>query len=113
MQARTHTIEIDFSVYGEPKKMEDHAEVHLYRVIQELINNSLKHAEASELLVQLNFDSNGLQITVEDNGKGFSKDLITPGNGLNNIEYRLGFLDASIDFKSGPKGTSYYITKNE
>lgn len=112
MQARTHTIEIDFSVYGEPKKMEDHAEVHLYRIIQELINNSLKHAEASELLVQLNFDSNGLQITVEDNGKGFSKNHITPGNGLKNIEYRLGFLDASIDFESGPEGTSYYITKN-
>src|SRR5690606_38480546 len=81
-----------------------------YRIIQELIQNILKHASASEVLVQFQKIKNILSITVEDNGKGFDPALKTAGIGLNNIATRVKGYNGklSIDSKTDV-GTSVYI----
>jgi signal transduction histidine kinase len=83
----------------------------IYRCIQELVNNSIKHAEAKALHLKLFRDSESVTITHSDNGKGFtnSKELKF-GLGLQNIDGRLKAIDGvlSIDSEIG-KGSSFKI----
>jgi len=83
----------------------------IYRIIQELVNNIIKHAGASEALIQLQQQGNQkLLITVEDNGKGFAHETISNGIGLENIKSRLSLLKGKLDIDSQEKkGTSVYI----
>lgn len=82
----------------------------IYRIVQELINNIIKHSEATQALVQLNQNKNKLIITVEDNGKGFAFDTSNKGIGLQNIESRLSLLNGKIEVDSRDAlGTSVYI----
>ena len=82
----------------------------MYRIVQELVSNAIKHANASEITVQLSHHDENIQITVEDNGKGF--DINTKsgkGIGLDNIRSRADYLNADMDFHSNEKGTSCTI----
>jgi len=83
----------------------------VYRIIQELVNNIIKHAGASEALIQLQQQGNQkLLITVEDNGKGFAHETASNGIGLENIKSRLSLLKGKLDIDSQEKkGTSVYI----
>ncbi len=86
--------------------------VTIYRIIQELINNTIKHANASELLVQLSNENKILHITVEDNGKGLDVNSLSTskGAGWSNINNRLKYLNGTLDINSNPKeGTSINI----
>lgn len=88
------------------------ASVTLYRVVQELLNNTLKHAAATEALVQLNREGATIHLTVEDNGRGFdtSQLLHAKGMGWQNIKNRLDYLNARFEIQSAPgKGTSVNI----
>jgi two-component system NarL family sensor kinase len=68
---RTNAIPIDFQYFGDPAVLTKEVETVIYRIIQELINNIIKHAKATPALVQMNFHENDLFITVEDNSVGF------------------------------------------
>jgi two-component system, NarL family, sensor kinase len=84
----------------------------VYRIVQELVNNMVKHSEASHGLVQLTKSENTLLIDVEDNGKGMDPDKTKKGDGIGwkNIMSRVEYLKGklSIDTGSG-KGTSIHI----
>lgn len=102
----THTTSIDQTVA-----------VTVYRIVQELVNNAIKHAYAQNVLVQLHASEQEklLTITIEDDGKGFDKNLLTvsKGMGWNNIQNRVDFLKGKIDVNSEPgKGTSVLIEIN-
>ncbi|MES2418137.1 MAG: sensor histidine kinase [Bacteroidota bacterium] len=91
--------------------------VTIYRVIQELINNAIKHANAKNILVQLHQSDQEklLAITVEDDGNGFDTNLAKQSNGMGwlNIQNRVEFLKGKIDLQSEPgKGTSILIEIN-
>lgn len=80
----------------------------LYRVIQECVNNVIKHSEASVLDISLIKEPKEITATIEDNGKGFivDKSTYTDGIGLKNIITRVEFLKGTVDFTSAPgKGT--------
>jgi signal transduction histidine kinase len=97
---------------GSDKKYDNTTEVFVYRIIQELINNALKHAQAKEILVQLATNENSIHITVEDDGIGYDANAIQSkkGNGLANIEYRVNYLNGVIDSVSSPNnGTAVNI----
>ena len=80
-----------------------------YRIVQELINNMLKHAEATEADVQLTRHEDHLNIVVNDNGKGFKKNK-KQGIGLRNIKERLQKVKGTLDIDSNPgHGTSITI----
>lgn len=80
-----------------------------YRIVQELVNNAIKHAAASEVVVQLQHSEQRLSVTVEDNGKGFDITQLQQKQGIGwiNIRNRVDFLKGKIDVESVTgKGTS-------
>ncbi|MGB5435934.1 MAG: sensor histidine kinase, partial [Maribacter sp.] len=104
-----HDPEIGFQHLGDPLNLSKNNEIVMYRIVQELVNNSVKHAKASEINIQLSHREASLQITVEDNGKGFDRNKKGGGIGLQNIESRVAYLNGHMDFVSNEKGTSYTV----
>jgi two-component system, NarL family, sensor kinase len=101
-------IKVHFQSYNFEKRLDQTVEVTIYRIIQELLNNTLKHAEATEVFVQLNQDDQHLTISVEDNGKGFDIHKLNEakGIGIQNVENRVAYLNGKIDIQSSEgKGT--------
>lgn len=91
--------------------------VNIYRIIQELVNNSVKHGQAKNVLVQLHQSEQEklLAVTVEDDGIGFNIEKLkqAKGMGLLNIQNRIEFLKGKIDLQSQPgKGTSTMLEIN-
>ncbi|WP_438426020.1 sensor histidine kinase [Aquimarina macrocephali] len=86
-------------------------ELNLYRIIQELITNTLKHAEASVIGVELKNEKSSLIILYEDDGKGLEqKNLLhKKGLGLKNIESRLSILSGNIHFLKKSSGMKVKI----
>ncbi len=104
----TPNISIEFQYIGDTVELPKKAEINAFRIIQELVANAIKHAEASKIDVQISGRDNIVQITVEDNGKGFDRDTISSdGIGLKNIASRIDYLNATTDVISNEKGTSY------
>jgi two-component system NarL family sensor kinase len=84
----------------------------IYRIIQELINNTIKHAAATQAIVQLSKTNGTLSVTVEDDGKGFDPVILqgTKGIGWSNIQSRVDFMKGKMDVQSAPgNGTSVLI----
>jgi two-component system NarL family sensor kinase len=97
--------------------MEQTTAITLYRIVQELVSNSIKHAAAKNVLVQVHASEREKQlaVTVEDDGKGFDIGILqrSTGIGWSNIQNRVDFLKGKIDIKSAPgKGTSVLIEVN-
>lgn len=87
-------------------------EISLYRIIQELVNNALKHAEASNVLIQLSAHNERLHITIEDDGKGFDTEKVDLQHsaGMHNIQSRLSFLYGDMKILSAlGEGTTIEI----
>ncbi|HFK5570150.1 two-component sensor histidine kinase [Elizabethkingia meningoseptica] len=74
----------------------------LYRIIQELVNNVIKHAKASEVIIQISEAENVLNLTVEDDGKGFDRKSLDVRKtaGFHNIESRVQFLKGTMNITS-------------
>lgn len=103
-----------FTINGEfhslENRMEPATEVVVYRIVQELLNNAVKHSGATTILAQVMRQENNLTITVEDNGKGFDTGAVSQGAGLKNIRSRVDYLKGQLDIQSVPgKGTSVHI----
>lgn len=100
-----------FQHYNLPLKISEMVGLNIYRIIQELMNNTIKYADASEVLIQLNYKDGDLYVQYEDDGVGFNiNNLNARGMGLENIEYRVRYLKGrmSIETKEGD-GVSYFI----
>jgi two-component system, NarL family, sensor kinase len=101
-------LAISFHQQGFETRMDSNTETILYRVIQECMNNTLKHANATTLDISLIRDEDGISVTIEDNGQGFNTTTInmSEGIGFKNMNSRIHFLKGTIDFNSQPgKGT--------
>jgi two-component system, NarL family, sensor kinase len=98
--------------HGLDKRLEASTEVVVYRIVQELLNNAVKHSGADQILAQVMRHEQSLTITVEDNGKGFdpTNTQFISGAGLRNIRSRVDYLKGQLDIQSAPgKGTSIHI----
>lgn len=104
------TFKIDFQFFGDYIALSKKSETVIYRIIQELVTNILKHSKATEALIQFNYREDELFITVEDNGIGFNKNAVSSGIGHKNIKTRIDFLNAQLDVESSSAGTSYTIS---
>lgn len=103
-------MDISLHVNDVDKYLSEEAKLHVYRIIQELLNNALKHANATEIDVQLNKNDQELLIVVEDNGKGFNQHKITKGLGLGNLESRVNLLRGEMEIDSlEDQGTSVMV----
>ncbi len=108
-------VAIKYQSLGMQTRLEKSIEVIIYRIIQELLNNTMKHAEATEVFVQVIKEGNRLNVVVEDNGKGFDTNLIKNniGAGLSNVRSRVDYLKGQLDIHSEPgKGTLINIEFN-
>lgn len=87
----------------------------LFRIIQEAIQNALKHSNCSELIILLIKKDKNIEITISDNGKGFHTHTPVKGMGLSNMRYRTRLLGGNIEYKSAPENTSViiHIPENE
>jgi NarL family two-component system sensor histidine kinase LiaS len=89
------------------------AEIHLYRMIQEIVNNAIKHSKATSLIINLYSQNNKLIIKINDDGKGFNTETMkkeSTGFGLKNILSRVDILKGDLYLASQPgKGTTYTI----
>jgi signal transduction histidine kinase len=91
-------ITTSFTVY--PKKeidaLNEEIQIEIFKIIQELLTNTIKHAKASKIDLQLNLIENILNILFEDNGIGFNPDDYKPGIGFINLENRIDKLSGSF-----------------
>ena len=104
----TNLLVIKYQSIGMDTRIEKSAEIIIYRIIQELLNNIMKHAAAKEVIVQLVRDGGRLNIIVEDDGKGFNTAILknNKGAGLTSIQSRVDYLKGQLDIHSEPgKGT--------
>ncbi|HYK57547.1 MAG TPA: ATP-binding protein [Flavisolibacter sp.] len=91
--------------------LKDEAIIILYRIVQETINNIIKHADASHVSISIEEANGLLSIVVADNGKGFDTAVVKGGIGLTNMVNRARMIGASVDMKSEINtGTSVTIT---
>jgi len=107
-----HQINIKFQYFGTDTRYDSKIEISLYRIAQELINNAMKHAQASELIIQLIFDKKRLHLTVQDNGRGFNINVLkmSKGAGIANIKSRVESLNGRFELTSEPgKGTDVNV----
>jgi len=84
----------------------------IYRIVQELIYNAVRHASATSAIVQLTCSGKRLALTVEDNGRGFDTGRLRDGQGLGwiNIRHRVEYLGGRCDVTSRPgEGTSVHL----
>ena len=94
---------VHFQFYGVDKRQETEFEIAIYRIVQELISNAIKHGNATKIEVQLIVDESRICLQVMDNGIGFDRNLIkSNGRGLRNIENRVAALSGYIDIQSSP-----------
>ena len=102
------TLKVHVYTEGLDERLDSNVETVLYRVIQECVNNTIKHAGATTLDISLIKDKDGISGTIEDNGKGFDttdKEKFE-GIGLKNITTRIEYLKGTVDFDSAPgRGT--------
>lgn len=112
---RSGVIHVNYQSVGMQKvTIEQTTAVTIYRIVQELVNNTIKHAQAKNILVQLHQSAQEklLAVTVEDDGKGFDTSILgQPGGiGWQSIKNRVEFLKGRVDIQSLPgKGTSVMI----
>ena len=95
-------LKVNLSTFGLQERLEHNIEIVLYRVIQEAVNNVIKHANANTLDIQLTKDKEGINVMIEDNGNGFdmSQTEKFEGIGLKNIDSRVTYLKGTLDFSS-------------
>lgn len=84
--------------------------IQLLRIVQELITNIMKHAQAKKVMLQLRHSEAGLALLVQDNGRGFDTSVLAKGLGLNSLELRIQYLNAKHRIISAPgKGTKTLV----
>ncbi|MCY7292720.1 MAG: sensor histidine kinase [Ferruginibacter sp.] len=97
---------------GSDRDLGNSANVNVYRIVQELVNNAIKHAQASQILVQLTKSSDKVLLTVEDDGKGFDINTLENATGIGyiNLKQRVAYLNGKMDIETKPsQGTAVNI----
>lgn len=101
-------LEVHLYTEGLDKRIDSNIETVFYRIIQECVQNVIKHSGANRLDISIIKDNEGITATIEDNGKGFVTEqaMAADGVGLKNISSRIQYLKGTVDFDTYPgKGT--------
>lgn len=94
------SLSVELILNKEYEEREITLEIQLYRIIQEFLSNVIKHARASEMLINIRDTEQSLVIILSDNGIGFDTKALQEGMGLKNIESRLQSIEAKSKWKS-------------
>lgn len=104
-------LTIQYDSWGELERLNNTFELSVYRIVQELLNNIIKHSQATEAIVQLNHREGVLSITVEDNGVGFEmNENSSNGIGIQSLLARVDAMNGKMEIDSkSDQGVSVYI----
>lgn len=109
----SNQLVINVEDQGMNERLENTLEIAIFRMVQELVTNIIKHANAKNATIYLTDYEDSINIMVEDDGQGFDFGKIKPkeGMGVHSIQKRVEYMDGEIDFDSTPgKGTTVNIT---
>lgn len=103
-------LKIQFEAYNLSRDIPFETELAFYRITQECISNTLKHAHATMVIVQISQDDDRLNLTIEDDGRGFEKNKATYGLGMKNIKNRVNLINGILEMAtSHGEGTTINI----
>lgn len=109
-------INCTFTTDGEDFSIDAKKEIVIYRMVQEILNNILKHAAATEIDISMQYTAQNFLLRITDNGKGFSPEEATQrnisesGSGMRNLQKRANLVGADLQIESQPgKGTEIRI----
>jgi signal transduction histidine kinase len=102
-------------IEGDQSRLPENEEIMLYRVVQEMVNNTIKHARAKNITLQVTRAGKELQLIYKDDGVGFDAEKVlaspTASLGLKSIQSRIGFLNGDLRIDSAPgQGVRYTVT---
>ncbi|MBS1637909.1 MAG: sensor histidine kinase [Bacteroidetes bacterium] len=109
--AGSDAFRLHFQSFGLEERLHQNIETVIYRIVQELVTNAIKHSQAKDIYIQLVRTEHEVNLTVEDNGIGFDKDApeIKHGMGFKNVINRVEYLNGRLDIQS-EKGLGTTIT---
>jgi signal transduction histidine kinase len=115
---RSGGIASEFEIIGSNVQLPAKKELIVFRIFQEALNNIIKHASATKLLVRITVVNKMFQLEIQDNGKGFNTQLISnekSGLGLTNMANRAKLIGADFKFESAANKGTYLklVLKNE
>lgn len=103
--------EVVFGSYGEEPQISEEIALMVYRIVQELLNNAAKYAKASQITLQIFYESDQFSVHVEDDGQGFDLQKVKEGNGLGNIRSRVDYLGGQVIWQAAPQqGTAVILS---
>lgn len=104
LMERSGILTTSFEVVGKERKLEASKEIIIYRIVQQALNNILKHAKANLIVINMSYEENLLSMSLTDNGNGFDTRIIesngSEGAGLRNMIDRASLIRAKISFES-------------
>jgi two-component system NarL family sensor kinase len=104
LMQRPKVLATEFRLTGDEQRLDASKEIVVYRIVQQALNNVLKHAEASSVQVSLNYSLESLSVSIQDDGRGFDTAIITSkdnqGAGVRNMIHRAELIQASIRVES-------------
>ncbi len=110
--SQTQRVEAEFHASADAIRLATEIESHLYRIVQEALNNVGKHAQATHVSVLLEYRDKEIVLIVEDDGRGFELDAAATerrGMGLTGMEERIALIGGQLEIESSPgKGTTIY-----
>src|SRR6185312_14499339 len=111
----TGKMKIRLSISGlDESALQPEQKINVYRIIQEQLNNILKHAEASSVAIELNKHREQIRLLVEDDGRGFDPRMRRYGVGISNIMSRAELYNGKVEIDSSPgKGCRLEVILNE
>lgn len=105
-------IHIDFQAFSIQENLPLTVQINIYRIVQEILTNAIRHAQAGNIVLQCSQDENNFFITIEDDGKGFDTAMLSAkkGMGLDNVKNRVEYLKGKTEIISSPgEGTTVNI----
>ncbi|MFN8278587.1 MAG: sensor histidine kinase [Chitinophagales bacterium] len=106
----SHQLRVHLHIEGLETRLNPTTETVLFRVLQELLTNVIRHANATEVTIQLIRFQQEVTLMVEDNGVGFDQNKLEEGLGIRNIRSRVTFLHGQVQFDAHPgKGTTVTV----
>ena len=113
-QIAPESVECTVKMHGASRRLPSDVEHHLLRVVQEAVNNTVKHAAARHVCVELIYEANSVVLSITDDGKGFIPEQVHTGGlghfGLRSLRSRVGKISGNLEIVSSPsKGTTIRV----
>jgi signal transduction histidine kinase len=105
-------LQVQYDSWGSIVRFDDSFELSVYRIVQELVNNIVKHSKATQAMVQVSQQEDVLSISIEDNGVGFTKagTSVSDGMGLRSLQSRVRAMNGRLEMQASEQsGVSAYL----